>query len=63
MGSFNRFKTDILLAAGNANDKAQKYVVFKNNAPVRSSISKINSTLIENTEDVDLVMLLCNLLA
>ena len=36
---------DLLAAAANRNGKAQKNVVFKNNAPLRSCISKINSTL------------------
>ena len=47
---------DLLAAAANKNDKAEKNVAFKNNAPFRSFISKINSTLIENAEDFDIVM-------
>ena len=39
---------DLLDAAANENNKAQKNVVFKNNAPFRSCISNINSTLIDN---------------
>ena len=39
---------DFLAAAANENDKAQKNVAFKNNAPFRSCISKINSTLMDN---------------
>ena len=35
---------DLLAASANKNDKGQKNVVFKNNAPFRSCISKINST-------------------
>ena len=35
---------------------------FKNNAPFRSCISKINSTLMDNADDLDIVMLVCNLL-
>ena len=31
---------DLLAAAANENDKAEKDVAFKNNAPFRSSISK-----------------------
>ena len=42
---------DLLAAAINENDKAEKNVAFKNNAPFRSYILKINSTLIENVED------------
>ena len=43
-------------------NKAEKNVAFKNNVPFRSYISKINSTLIENAEDLDIVMLMYNLL-
>ena len=53
---------DFLAAAANKNDKAQKNVLLKNNAPFRSCISKINSTLIDNTEDLDIVMRMHNLL-
>ena len=41
---------------------AEKHVVFKNKAPFRSCISKINSTLIYNAEDLDIVMPMYNLL-
>ena len=53
---------DLLAAAANENDKAGKYVVFKNNAPIRSCISKINSTLIDNAEGLDIIMPIYNLL-
>ena len=36
---------DLLAAAANENDKADKNVAFKNNAPFRSCMPKINSTL------------------
>ena len=52
----------LLPAAANENDKAEKNVAFKNNAPFRSCISKINSTLIDSAEDLDIVMLMYNLL-
>ena len=42
-------------------DIEQKDVAFKNNAPFRSYITKINGKLIENTEDLDVVMPMCNL--
>ena len=45
---------DLLAAAANENDKTEKDVSFKNNAPFRSCISKINSTLMNNAEDPDL---------
>ena len=55
---------DLLAAAAAAHgiEKTQKNVAFKNNAPFRSCISKINSTLIDNAEDLDIVMSMYNLL-
>ena len=53
---------DLLAAAANENDKAEKNVAFKNNAPFRSWISKINGTLIDNAEYFDKVMPMYNLL-
>ena len=40
----------LLAAAANKNDKAEKNVAIKNNAPFRSSNSKVTSTLIDNAE-------------
>ena len=45
---------DLLAGAANEIDKTEKVVSFKNNAPFRSCISKINSTLMNNAEDLDL---------
>ena len=53
---------DLLTAAAKENDKAEKDVAFKNNAPFRSCISKINSTLKDNAEDLDIVMSMYHLL-
>ena len=53
---------DLLAAAANEIDKVKKDVVFKNNAPFRSCISKINSTLIDNAEDLDIAIPMYNLL-
>ena len=39
------------------NAKRNKSVAFKNNAPFINCISKTNETLIDNTEDLDVVML------
>ena len=39
-----------------------KKLAFKNNAPFTSCISKINNTLIDNAEDLDIVMPMYNLL-
>ena len=40
----------------------KKMLAFKNNAPFKSFISKSNSTLINNAEDLDIVMPMYNLL-
>ena len=53
---------DLLALAANENDKAQTNVTFKSNAPFRSCISKMNSTLTENPEYLDIVMSMYNLL-
>ena len=53
---------DLLTAAANDNDKAQKNFAFKNNPPFRSCISEVNSTLIENADDLDIAMSIYNLL-
>ena len=45
---------DLLAVARNEYDKDQKNVAFKNNASLRSCISKINSTLINNAEDLNI---------
>ena len=39
----------------NINVWANKKLTFKNNSPVISCISKINNTLIENPEDLDII--------
>ena len=44
------------------NNRRNKQLAFKNNAPFRSFISKVNNTLVDNTEDLDIVTLMCNLL-
>ena len=43
-------------------DKMNRQVILKNNAPFISCTSKINSKLIENAEDLDIVMPIYNLL-
>ena len=45
-----------------ANDAYEKKCAFKNNAPSISCISKINDTLIDNAEDLDIVMPMYSLL-
>ena len=53
---------DLLADNANENDKAQKDVMFKNNASVRSCIPQINNRLIDNIEYLDIVMPRYNLL-
>ena len=55
-------KRKIDLGVVGENDMTQKGVVFKNNAPFRTCISKISSTFIDNAEDLDTVMPMYNLL-
>ena len=43
-------------------DKNQKDAALKNNAPFRSCITKINNTLIDNKEDLNIVIPMYNLL-
>ena len=44
------------------NDAYDKELTLKDNAPFVSSILKINNTLIDNSEDLDIVMPMYNLL-
>ena len=44
------------------NDAYDKKLAFKNNAPFISCITKINNTLIDNAEDLDIVMPMYNLI-
>ena len=46
----------------NANTDIGQKDPFKNNAPFRSCITKINSTLLVDAEDLDIVMQMYNLL-
>ena len=57
-----KWTIDLLATDVNENDKAEKNVVLKNNAPLRSCISKMNSAFIDNAEDLDIVMPMYNLL-
>ena len=52
---------DPLAAAENKNNNGEKNAAFKNNAPFSSYISKINSTLIEIAENLDIVIPMYNL--
>ena len=44
------------------NAKRNKSVAFKSNAPFIKCISNINDVQIDNAEDLDVVMPMCNLL-
>ena len=37
-------------------NRTNKKLTFKNNAPFRSCISKINNTFVDNAEDIDIVI-------
>ena len=52
----------IALVGTNSNNRRDKLLSFKNNAPFRSCISKINNTFMGNTENFDMVMWAYNLL-
>ena len=46
-----------VIATNPDNDAYDKKLAFKHNAPFTSSISKINNTLIDNAENLDIVQL------
>ena len=52
----------ITVEGDNDHKKRDKKLTFKNNAPFRSCIAKINNTFIDNAEDLDVVMPMYNLL-
>ena len=51
----------LLAADTNKKDKLVKNFACKNNAPFRSCISRINNTLIDSAEDLDIVMTMYSL--
>ena len=53
---------NLLANAANENNRAEKDVALKNNAPFRSCISKFNNTLRDSAEDLDIVMLVYKIL-
>ena len=55
-------KGTIDLEVARNNSMTQKGVIFKNNVPFRSCISKIDNTFIENAENLDVVMPMYNLI-
>ena len=50
----------VALARGN-NDRKRRAIVFQNNAPFTSCISKINNVLINNADDLENAMPMYNL--
>ena len=55
-------KGTITVKGTNNVNKKNKELVFKNNVPFKSCISKNNSTFIKNVEELDIVMPIHNLL-
>ena len=51
-----------IIVADSNDANYNKKLAFKNNAPFISCISKINDTLIDNAEDLDIVMTMYNLI-
>ena len=54
--------TGKIIVANPNNNAYNKKLAFKNNAPFISYISKVNNTLIDNAEDLDVVMPMYNLI-
>ena len=50
------------ITGGRIIDIRNRFLAFKNNAPFTNCISKINNVLNDNTEDLDIVMPMYNLL-
>ena len=55
-------KAIITVERDNDNKKQNKKLIFQNNTPFRSYISKINHTFVNNAEDFDIVLPMYNLL-
>ena len=55
-------KGNITLEGASSANKDNKKLAFKNNAPFINCISKINGSIIDNAEDVDVVMPMHNFL-
>ena len=55
-------KGKITVTGKNNDNRVSKKLAFKNNAPFRSCIWKMNITFIENAEDLDMVMPMYNML-
>ena len=55
-------KGTITVAGNNLRDRQDRPLIFKNNAPFVSCITRINGELIEDADDLDIVMPIYNLL-
>ena len=55
-------KATITVTGINNRSRKNRPLAFKNNAPFISCISKINNTLIDNAEDLDVAMPMYNLI-
>ena len=55
-------KGEISVAGTNGATRRNKTLVFKNNAPFRSCITKVNNKFVDNAEHLDIIMPRCNLL-
>lgn len=55
-------RLSLLTSTANEDNKAEKDVAFKNNAPFKSCISKINNTLISNVKNLHVFMRMYNLI-
>ena len=60
--SFIVVKGTISITGINDNNKRNKEITFKNNAPLKSSITKINNKYIDCAEDFNIVMSMYNFL-
>ena len=49
-------KRIITVTGTNPNPRGNKKLILKNNAPIKSCITKINKTFVDNAEDLDNVM-------
>ena len=55
-------KGGVTVTGGSNNSRKNRSLAFKNNAPFIGCISKIKNVLIKNTEDLDVVMPMYNLI-
>ena len=55
-GAYIAVKGRISVRGTNDSNKRDKNLTFKNNAPFRTCVSKINNAFIENAKDLDTVI-------